>query len=93
MLERRLRDAIVTVIEYSRSIFKEFTMTHRETIAEYLADAPNVQDAAHTLKVFARPHLDNRQFEKGSKELDRLTSNLLSIMKELNRTQSRGFRH
>lgn len=93
MLERRLRDAIVAVIEYSRSIFKEFTMTHRETIAEYLADAPNVQDAAHTLKVFARPHLDNRQFEKGSKELDRLTSNLPSIMKELNRTQSRGFRH
>ena len=74
------------------SIFKEFTMTHRETIAEYLADAPNIQDAAHTLKVFARPHLDNRQYENGSKELDRLTSNLPSVMKEVNRTQSQGFR-
>ena len=92
MLERRLRDAIVTVIEYSRSIFKEFTMTHRETIAEYLADAPNVQDAAHTLKVFARPHLENRQFEKGSRELHRLTTNLPSVLEEVNRTQSRGFR-
>ena len=91
MLERRLRDAIVAVIEYSRSIFKEFTMTHRETIAEYLADAPNVQDAAHTLKVFARPHLDNRQFEKGSKELDRLTTNLPSVIEDMNRTQGRGY--
>ena len=67
-------------------------MSHREKIADYLADAPNVQDAAHTLKVFVRPHLDNRQFEKGSKELDRLTSNLPSVMKEVNRTQSRGFK-
>ena len=55
-------------------------MTHRETIAEYLADAPKVQDSAHTLKVFARPHIDNRQFEKGSRELDRLTSNLPSAV-------------
>ena len=66
-------------------------MTHRETIAEYLADAPKVQDAAHILKVFARPHLDNRQFEKGSRELDRLTSNHPSVIKDMNRTQSRGF--
>ena len=91
MLERRLRDAIVAVIEYSRSIFKEFTMTHRETIAEYLADAPNVQDAAHTLKVFTRPHLDNRQYQKGSKELDRLTSNLPSVIEDMNRTRGRGY--
>ena len=91
MLERRLREAIVAVIEYSRSIFKEFTMTHRETIAEYLADIPNVQDAAHTLKIFARPHLDNRQFEKGSKELDRLTSNLPSVIEDMNRTRGRGY--
>ncbi|MBD5375703.1 MAG: hypothetical protein HDR77_09560, partial [Bacteroides sp.] len=92
MLERRLREAIRALIEFSRSVFKEFTMSHREKITEYLADAPNVQDAAHTLKVFARPHLDNRQFEKGSKELDRLTSNLPSVLEEVNRSQSRGFR-
>ncbi|MDE6824125.1 MAG: hypothetical protein K2J27_05275 [Duncaniella sp.] len=58
-------------------------------MAEYLAYALNFKDAAHTLKVFARPHLDNRQFEKGSKELDRLTSNRPSVMEEVNRTQSR----
>ena len=92
MLERRLREAIRALIEFSRSVFKEFTMSHREKITEYLAHAPNVQDAAHTLKVFARPHLDNRQFEKGSKELDRLTSNLPSVLEEVNRSQSRGFR-
>ena len=90
MLERRLREAITALIEFSRSVFKEFTMFQRETIAEYLADSPNVQDAAHTLKVFARPHLDNRQFEKGSKELDRLTSNLPSVIKDINRTRGRG---
>lgn len=92
MLDRRLREAITSLIEFSRSVFKEFTMSHREKIADYLADAPNVQDAAHTLKVFVRPHLDNRQFEKGSKELDRLTSNLPSVLEEVNRSQSRGFR-
>ena len=92
MLERRLREAITALIEFSRSVFKEFTMSHREKITEYLADAPNVQDAAHTLKVFTRPHLDNRQFKKGSKELDRLTSNLPSVREEVNWTQSRGFR-
>ena len=90
MLERRLREAITALIEFSKSVFKEFTMTHRETIAEYLANAPNVKDAAHTLKVFARPHLDNRQFEKGSKVLDRLTSNLPSVIKDMNRTRGRG---
>lgn len=61
-------------------------MTHRETIAEYLADTPNVKDAAHTLKVFARPHIDNRQFEKGSTELNRLTFNLPSVLKYMNQT-------
>ena len=91
MLERRLREAITSLIEFSRSVFKEFTMSHREKIADYLADAPNVQDAAHTLKVFARPHLDNRQFEKGSKELDRLTTNLPSVIEDMNRTQGRRY--
>ena len=90
MLERRLREAVTALIEFSRSVFKEFTITHRETIAEYLADAPNVKDAIHTLKVFARPHLDNRQFEKGSKELDRLTSNFPSVLKDMNRTRGRS---
>ena len=91
MLERRLREAVTAVIEYSRSIFKEFTMSHRERIVEYLADSPNPKDAAHTLKIFARPHLDNRQYEKGCQELDRLTSNLPSVIKDMNRTRGRGF--
>ena len=91
MLERRLREAITALIEFSRSVFKEFTMTHRETIVEYLADVPNVQGTAHTLKVFARPHLDNRQFEKGSKVLDRLTSNLPSVIEDMNRTRGHGY--
>ena len=91
MLERRLREATTALIEFSRSVLKEFTMSHRKKIAEYHADAPNVKDAVHTLKVFTRPHLDNRQYEKGSKELDRLTFNLPSVMKDMNRHRGRGF--
>ena len=55
----------------------------------YLADSPDVRNAAHTLKVFARPFLDNRQFDKGSKELDRLTFKFPSLLEGVNRTQSR----
>ena len=58
----------------------------------YLADTPNVKDAAHTLKIFARPHLDNRQFEKGIKELDRKISNLHSVLEEMKRTPRTRFR-
>ena len=54
-----------------------------------LADSTDVRNAAHTLR---RPFLENRQFDKGSKELDRLTSNFSSVLEEVNRTQSRGFR-
>ncbi|MBD5281066.1 MAG: hypothetical protein HDS35_11080 [Bacteroides sp.] len=34
MLERRLREAITALIEFSRSVFNKFTLSHRETIAE-----------------------------------------------------------
>ena len=41
-----------------------------------------VRNAAHTLKVFARQFLDNRLFDKGSKELDHLTSNFPSVLED-----------
>ena len=91
MLERKFREAVTAVIEYSRSIFKEFTMSHRERIVEYLADLPNPKEAVNTLKAFARPHLNNRQYGKGSKELDRFTSNLPSVINDMNRTRGCGF--
>ena len=62
------------------------------TNVEYLADSPDVRSAAHTMKVFARPFLDNRQFDKGRKELDSLTSNFPYVLEEVNQTQNRGFR-
>ena len=34
--------------------------------------------------------IDNRQYQKSTQELHRLTSNLPSVMEEVNRTQSRG---
>ena len=50
---------------------------------DYLADSPDVRNAAHTLKVFARPFLNNRQFDKVSNWLDCLTSNFPSVLKEV----------
>ncbi len=92
MLHEKLKEAVRAFMEFSKSVLREFSIRHRDTIVEYLADNPDVRNATHTMKVFARPFLDNRQFDKGSKELDRLTSNFPSVLEEVNRTQSRGFR-
>ncbi len=73
-------------------MLREFSIRNQDTIVEYLADSPDVRNAAHTLKVFARPFLDNRQFVKGSRELDRPTSNFPAVLEEVNLAQNRGFR-
>ncbi|MBD5359054.1 MAG: hypothetical protein HDR88_19025 [Bacteroides sp.] len=94
MLHEKLKEAVKAFMEFSKSVLvlRELSIRHRDTIVEYLADSPDVRNAAHTLKVFARPFLDNRQFDKGSKELDRLTSNFPSVLEEVNQTQIRAFR-
>ncbi len=92
MLQEKLREAIKILIEFSKSVLRDFSIRHRVTIVEYLADSPGIRNAAQSIKVFARPFLDDRQFDKGSKELDRLTSNFPSVPAEVNRTQNRGFR-
>ncbi len=48
------------------SVLKEFSIRQRDTTVEYLADSPDVQNAAQSIKVFVRPFLDNRLFDKGS---------------------------
>ncbi|MDE5835994.1 MAG: hypothetical protein K2H50_03185 [Paramuribaculum sp.] len=92
MLHEKLKEAVRAFMEFSKSVLREFSIRHCDTIVDYLADSPDVRNAVHTLKVFALPFLENRQFEKGIKELDRLTSNFPSVLEEVNRTQSRGFR-
>lgn len=92
LLHEKLREAVKVLIEFSKSVLREFSIRHRDTIVEYLADSPDVRNAAQSIKIFARPFLDNRQFDKGRKELDRLTSNFPSVLEEVNRTQNRGFR-
>ena len=92
MLHEKLKEAVRAFMEFSKSVLREFSMLHRNTIVEYLVDSPDVRNAANTLKVLARPFLDDRQFGKGSKELDRLTSNFPSVLEEVIRTQSLGFR-
>lgn len=86
ILWEKLKEAV------SKSVLREFSIRNRDTIVEYLADSPDVRNAAHTLKVFARPFLDNRQFDKGSRELDRPTSNFPAVLEEVNRAQHLGFR-
>ena len=90
MQNEKLKEAVRAFMEFSKSVLREFSMRHMDTIVDYLADSPDVSHAVHTMKVLARPFLHNRQFDKGSKELDRLTSNLLSVLEKVNRTQSRG---
>ena len=68
MLHEKLKEAVRAFMEFSKSVLREFSIRHRDTIVEYLADSLDVRNAAHTLKVFARPFLDNRQFDKGSKD-------------------------
>lgn len=92
MLNEALREAVRVVVEFSRSALKEFSMRYREAVVDYLSTTPDVRGAANSVKVFARPFLDDRQFDKGSKEVDRLTSNFLSVQEEVNRTQNRGFK-
>ena len=82
MLHEKLKEAVRAFMEFSKSVLREFSIRHRNMIVEYLADSPD-------FRKFARPFLENLQFDKGSKELDCLTSNFPSVLEEVNRTQSR----
>lgn len=92
MLMEALRKAVIAVKEYSKSIFKEFTMTHRETIAAYLASTTDPKQSAEIIKAFVRPHLDDRQYAKGSRELDRLVSNLPTVLQDMSQERRRSLR-
>ncbi|MBD5173435.1 MAG: CPBP family intramembrane metalloprotease [Bacteroidales bacterium] len=83
MLHEKLKEAVRAFMEFSKSVLREFSIRHMDTIVDYLADIPDVRNAAHTLKVFARPFLENRQFDKVSNWLDCLTSNFPSVLKEV----------
>ena len=80
LLQEKLREAVKVLIVFSKSVLRVFSIRHRDTIVEYLADSPDIRNTAQSIKVFARPFLDNRQFDKESKELDRLTSNFHSFL-------------
>lgn len=92
MLNNVLKEAVRAVVEFSKSVLREFSMKHREAVAEYLAASPDVANAANLIKVFARPFLDDRQFYKGSRELNRLTSGFPSVQEDMNRERNHGVR-
>ncbi|MEZ3550778.1 hypothetical protein [uncultured Duncaniella sp.] len=59
-------------------------------IVAYLASTPDPRQSAEIVKAFVRPHLDDRQYAKGSRELDRLVSNLPTVLKDMSQDRSRG---
>ncbi|WP_286335378.1 hypothetical protein, partial [Bacteroides caecimuris] len=70
-----------------------FTREHKEAIVSWLAlDRDNPKSNAHFVKVFARPFLTDKEFDKGCKELDRLTSSFPAVMEDLEQPQRRGMR-
>ena len=79
-------------MEFFKPLIREFGTRHRDTIVEYLAGRLDVRNTVHTQKVFAHPFLENRQLDKGCRELDRLICNFPSLLENVNRMQSRGFR-
>ena len=92
MQYEKLKEVVKAFMEFSKSLLRELSIRHMDTIVECLADSSDVRNTAHTLKVFVRTFLENWQFNKGYKELDCLTSNFLFVLEEVNQTQSRGIK-
>ncbi len=46
MLHEKLKEAVRVFIEFSRPVLWEFSIMHSDTIVEYLADSPDVRNAA-----------------------------------------------
>ncbi|MCI8999170.1 MAG: hypothetical protein HFJ95_09300 [Muribaculaceae bacterium] len=46
----------------------------------------------HIITMFARPFLTDKEFDKGCKELDRITSSFLAVMENLEQPQRRNVR-
>lgn len=92
MLNSTLREAVIALIEFSRSVLREFSIRHLEPIMECLSISPNNRNVVSTIKLFARPLLNDCQYAKGSKELDRVCDIFPSILKDMSSTRGRGAR-
>ncbi len=55
-------------------------------------DRDDPKSNAHFVKTLARLFLTNKEFDKGCKELDRLTSSFHAVMEDLEQPQRRGMR-
>ncbi len=49
LLQEKLREVVKVLIEFSKSVLREFSIRHRDTIVEYLADSPDVRNAAQSI--------------------------------------------
>ncbi|ROT11945.1 hypothetical protein EEL48_13655 [Muribaculaceae bacterium Isolate-102 (HZI)] len=94
LLGEKLEKAVRALIQFARVLaYKTFTREHKEAIVSWLAlDRDDSKSNAHFVKVFARPFLTDKEFDKGCKELDRLTSFFPSVIEELEQPQRRGMK-
>lgn len=92
LLMNAIKEAVRAVFEFSRSVFKEFTMRHRETLAEYLVTTDDPAKAVNEIKAFARPFLKGLQIEKERRELHLFIPNFRAVPEDMNRNRSRGFK-
>lgn len=94
LLGEKLEKAVRALIQFARVLaYKTFTREHKEAIVSWLAlDRDDPKSNAHFIKVFARPFLTDKEFDKGCKELDRLTSSFTAVMEDLEQPQRRGMR-
>lgn len=67
-------------------------MRHREMVVEYLTTTDNPAMAAASIKAFAHPFLDDRQFAKGSLRIRPPHFQFPAVQEDMNRNRSRGFK-
>ncbi len=49
MLQEKLREAVKVLMEFSKSVLREFSIRHRDAIVEYLDDSPDARNAAQSI--------------------------------------------
>lgn len=68
-------------------------LSSKESVVSWLSlDRDNPKSNARFVKVFARPFLTDKEFTKGCKELDLLTSSFPAVMENLEQPQRRWMR-
>ena len=89
-----LQKAVQAVVEFSRSILREFRESQFIEIMGFIRQYEKPKDAAELVKTFARPYLNDFQQGRMTRKLDELTDNFPSnektYLRITNQDQSQG---